>query len=147
MKTMSGLSRVGARGFTMVELILVMVILATLAAIVVPKFVGRSEQAKDAAAKTDISIYSAALDQFEVDNGFYPKSSEGLNALIAQPKDANSWRGPYVKDVHNDPWGSPYVYIYPGKQNERTYDLSSSGPDKRAGTDDDITDTHSGAVK
>lgn len=133
-------ARPGRRGFTMVELLLVLVILATLAAIVVPKFAGRSEQAKVTAAQTQISNLSTALDAFEVDNGYYPTGADGLNALLEEPKDAKNWRGPYMKQaVTNDPWGNPYVYEMPGKHNDKGYDLMSLGPDGRSGGNDDIT--------
>jgi len=126
-------------GFTLVELLLVLAILATLAAIVIPKFAGRSEQAKVAAANTQISYFSTALDAFEVDNGYYPKSEEGLNALVEQPKDATNWKGYLRQEVPNDPWGRPYVYEYPGKHNDKGYDLMSPGPDGESGNEDDIT--------
>src|SRR5438034_8118127 len=79
-------------GFTLVELLLVLVILGILAAIVIPKFSGRTEQAKEQAATTQISTFRTALDAFEVDNGYYPKS---LVDLISAPRDAQNWRGPY----------------------------------------------------
>lgn len=127
------------RGFTLVELLLVLVILATLAAIVIPKFAGRSEQAKVTAAKTQISTLGTALDAFEVDMGYYPSSSDGLQVLQVQPKNPKNWRGPYLKQaVPNDPWGNAYVYDYPGKHNAGSYDLMSAGPDGRTGSDDDI---------
>ena len=127
-----------AQGFTLVEMLLVLVILATLAAIVYPKFTGRSEQAKTTAAKTDIASICVALDAFEVDNGYYPKSGS-LNALVEQPNDASNWRGPYLsKGIPLDPWGNSYNYEYPGKHSANGYDLLSAGPDGRAGTDDDI---------
>jgi general secretion pathway protein G len=127
------------RGFTLVELLLVLVILATLAAIVIPKFAGRGEQAKKAAAQTDIRNLSLALDAFEVDNGTYPKGSDGLSELTEEPSNAQSWHGPYLSQaVKTDPWGTAYIYVSPGKNNTRGYDLSSAGPDMRAGTEDDI---------
>lgn len=127
-------------GFTLVEMLLVLVILATLAAIVVPKFVGRTEQAKITAAQTQISNFEVALDSFEVDNGFYPKGSDGLRDLFVEPSEATNWRGPYMKqDVPNDPWGNAYVYECPGKYNVNGYDLYSKGPDGRVGGGDDIT--------
>jgi general secretion pathway protein G len=126
--------------FTLVEMLLVLVILGTLAAIVIPKFAGRTEQAKETAAKTQIANISTALDAFEVDNGYYPAGAEGLNELVEKPSTATNWRGPYLKQrIGNDPWGNAYVYEYPGKNNESGYDLMSMGPDGRAGGDDDIT--------
>jgi general secretion pathway protein G len=75
-----------------------------------------------------------------VDNARYPDSSEGLNALVEQPGDLENWRGPYLKKgVPKDPWGNAYVYVYPGRENESSYDLLSLGPDGKKSTDDDIT--------
>lgn len=127
-------------GFTLVELLLVLVILATLAAIVIPKFSGRTEQAKVTAAQTQISTLGTALDSYEVDVGSYPSSSEGLNALMVKPGNVTGWRGPYMKqEIPPDPWGNEYIYEYPDKHNDGRYDLMSMGPDGRAGNDDDIT--------
>lgn len=123
----------------MVELLLVLVILATLAAIVVPKFTGRSEQARETAARTEISGVETALDAFEVDQGFYPSSDQGLKALTEEPDNVKNWRPYLKKTIEKDPWGNPYIYVYPGKHNEHGYDLSSCGADGREGTDDDIT--------
>ncbi len=132
--------RVRRHTFTMVELLLVLVILATLAAIVVPKFTGRSEQARVTAAATQIASIETALDTFEVDNGFYPQGSDGLVYLLEAPPDAPDWRGPYLKKaVGLDPWHNPYSYECPGKNNVSGYDLMSMGPDGRAGGGDDIT--------
>jgi general secretion pathway protein G len=129
----------GRSGFSLVELLLVLVILTTLAAIVVPKFSGRSEQAKVTAAETQISNFETALDAFEVDNGYYPKGDDGLQLLLEEPKDATNWRGPYLKkSIPLDPWNNEYIYDCPGKNNEDGYDLYSMGPDGRKGTDDDI---------
>jgi len=116
-------------------MLLVITIIGILAALVVPKMVGRSEQARQAAAHADISSIKTALDAFEVDNGYYPKS---LQDLLQQPNNAKNWRGPYLDNVPQDPWGNPYVYICPGRHNPSGYDLSSVGPDGKAGTDDDI---------
>src|SRR5436190_16030965 len=107
------------RGFTLIELLLVLVILGILAAIVVPKFSGRTEQARNTAAQSQIATFSTALDAFEVDNGYYPKGKNGLQDLVQQPRDATSWKGPYMKGttIPDDPWGHPYVYECPGKHN------------------------------
>jgi general secretion pathway protein G len=124
--------------FTLVEMLLVLVILATLAAIVIPKMAGRSQQAKVTAAQSQISSLQMALDAFEVDNGYYPKTG-ALDDLINPPGNTPNWKGPYlVKGVPLDPWGNPYTYDYPGKHNASGYDIMSMGPDGRAGTDDDI---------
>ena len=128
------------RGFTLIELLLVLVILGILAAIVVPKFSGRTEQARQTAAQSQISTFGTALDAFEVDNGYYPKGKNGLLDLVQAPRDAQNWKGPYMKGaIPLDPWGHPYIYECPGKQNPTSYDLMSMGPDGRVGGDDDIT--------
>jgi general secretion pathway protein G len=128
-----------SRGFTLVELLLVLVILAVLAAVVVPKFTKRSEQARIAAATTDIANLGTALDAFEIDVGRYPSSDEGLKALMEQPSNAKDWKGPYLKRiVGNDPWGHPYIYRAPGTHNASGYDLYSFGPDGQEGGSDDI---------
>ena len=121
-------------GFTLVEMLLVLVILATLAAIVIPKMAGRSQQAKVTAPATQISSFKTALESYEVDTGAFPKGGN-LGELVNSS--VQGWRGPYLDRIPDDPWGSPYVYEYPGKHG--TFDLMSPGPDTRAGTDDDIT--------
>jgi general secretion pathway protein G len=124
--------------FTLVEMLLVLVILATLAAIVIPKMAGRSQQAKVTAAMSQINSFELALDAFEVDNGYYPKTG-ALDDLVNQPGNAPGWKGPYLKKgIPPDPWGNPYTYEYPGKHNVNGYDIMSMGPDGHAGTDDDV---------
>jgi general secretion pathway protein G len=131
--------RYAARGFTLIELLLVLVILTALAAVVVPKFAGRGKQAKITAATTDISSLSTAMDAFELDNGRYPTSSEGLAALSANPGNLPNWKTAYIsRPIVNDPWGDPYVYVCPGTHNTDSYDLHSFGPDGQDGTEDDI---------
>ncbi len=131
--------RRGTGGFTLIELLLVLVILGILAAIVVPKFAGRTEQARITAATTQINSFATALDAFEVDNGYYPKGKSGLQDLVEQPRDAQNWHGPYVKDIPKDPWNNDYIYECPGRNNPSSYDLMSMGVNKRVGGDDDIT--------
>ena len=126
-------------GFTLIELLLVLVILGILAAIVVPKFAGRTEEARKTAAQTQISSFGTALDAFEVDNGYYPKGKAGLTDLVQPPRDAQSWKGPYLKEVPKDPWNNEYIYEFPGRRNANSYDLSSAGPDGKPGSDDDVT--------
>jgi general secretion pathway protein G len=128
------------RGFTLVELLLVLVILAVLAVVVVPKFTGRSQQAKITAAQTDIANLEMLVDAFEVDCFRYPTTEEGVTALVRQPPGLAEWRGPYLKrGVPKDPWGNPYVYRQPGQHNPTGYDLYSFGPDGQEGGGDDIT--------
>jgi general secretion pathway protein G len=125
-------------GFTLIELLLVLVILAVLAAIVVPKFSGRTEQARLAAAKQEISTIDLALDSFEVDAGRYPTTEEGLNALMVPPSSVKAWHGPYLKKAPVDPWGHQYVYRYPGQFNTSGADVFSYGPDGNEGGGDDV---------
>lgn len=128
------------KAFTLIELLLVLVILAALASIVVPKFTKRSKQAKVTAAITDIANIEVALDAFEIDTSRYPTNSEGIKALIEQPSNTDEWKGPYLKKgVPKDPWGNEYIYKQPGQHNDTGYDLYSLGPDGQQGTDDDIT--------
>src|SRR5690349_23780556 len=87
------------RGFTLVEMLLVLVILATLAAIIYPKVMGRSEQARVTAAQTQIANFKTALDAFEVDTGDYPKGRNGLLDLLQQPRDSVGWHGPYLESI------------------------------------------------
>jgi general secretion pathway protein G len=132
--------RASRSGFTLIELLLVLVILGILAAIVVPKFSGRTEQARQTAAQSQISTFGTALDAFEVDTGHYPKGKNGLLDLVQQPRDGQNWKGPYMKnEIPKDPWGFDYIYECPGKHNPSSYDLMSVGPDGKVGGDDDIT--------
>jgi general secretion pathway protein G len=132
----------GARSaFTLIELLLVLVIIAVLAAVVVPKMVGRTEDAKKKATQGSLSGIKTALEAFEVDNGRFPSTSEGLMALVNAPSGLTNWHGPYVDKTHiqADAWGNPYVYRFPGTQNPGGFDLLSTGPDGHE-SGDDITD-------
>ena len=126
--------------FTLIELLLVLVILGILAAVIVPKFAGKSEMARKTAAKHDISTINGALDAFNVETGRYPTSEEGLGGLIHNPGNLKNWNGPYLKEGTslNDPWGNPYVYRYPGTQNANSYDLFSTGQDGKDSSGNEI---------
>lgn len=125
--------------FTLIELLLVLVILGILAAIVIPKFTGRTEQAKVTAAVTQISSFSTSLNTFELDNGGFPKGKNGLNDLVQRPRDMANWHGPYLDRIPQDPWQHDYVYDCPGKHNPSGFDITSAGPDGQLGNEDDIT--------
>jgi len=132
------LRRSSRSAFTLIELLLVMVILAILAAVIVPKFVGRSEQTKLSAAKSDVTVLRGQLDAFEIDNGHYPTTEEGLQALMEKPSgDYPNWKKPYVEKLPMDPWGHPYIYRCPGT-NGKDYDLLSGGPSGHEGGGTDI---------
>ncbi len=128
------------KGFTLIELMLVVVIIGVLIAMVAPRLAGRSKEARATAAKADIEAgIAVALELFELDNGRYPTSEEGLSALRGKPSDLESWKGPYIKKkVPADPWNNPYQYKYPGEHGD-DYDLFSCGPDGVVGGGDDIT--------
>lgn len=124
-------------GFTLIEILLVVIIIGILVSLVAPRLAGRSEEARKQAAKADIEGgITLALDLFEVDNGHYPQK---LDDLVNKGSDATNWKGPYLKKgLPKDPWGNAYVYNYPGNHNSNGYDLYSLGPDKQEGTADDI---------
>lgn len=135
-------------GFTLVEVLVVMIILAILAAVVVPRVVGRTEDARRARAVSDIEALGTALDLFKADVGEYPTTEQGLQALRSAPGDVKNWNGPYLKKpLGADPWGEDYVYISPGEQNPDSYDLASMGADNQPGgegKDADVTNWEGG---
>ena len=132
----------GQRGFTLVELLVVMVILGLLAALVVPSYLGRERKARAQAAKTQIELLGTALDTLRLDAGRYPSTREGLEALRTAPPGLPGWDGPYLKKaVPADPWGREYVYESPGQHGE--YDLYSYGADGAPGGESDARDVNS----
>ena len=121
--------------FTLVELLLVLTILAILAGIVLPKIAGRGEQARETAAKADMASIKTALSMFEVDNGYFPRGLDGLQALMVKPREAQNWRGPYLEKNPIAPWNNPYVYVNPGQKNPTGFDLYSKGQSGQGGND------------
>jgi len=122
-------------GFTLVELMVVLLILGILAAAIVPNVVGRTDSAKHTKAQSDIAIIEGLLDQFYLDMGRYPTTEEGLNALYYAPEqDQEKWHGPYPKKpIPKDPWGHDYVYECPGTHSSLPYEVSSYGRSGREG--------------
>ena len=125
------------KGFSLIELIVVLVILGLLAAVVAPNVYNKLAKGKEQIARIQIKELEGALQLFLFDLGRYPTSAEGLDALVHNPGNLDAWRGPYLaKDVPKDPWGRPYTYRCPGMHGD--YDLLSFGPDGAEGGDDDI---------
>lgn len=124
---------VGARGFTLLELLVVLVILGLLASLVGPQVLKQLGSSKTKTAVLQIEELSSALDLYRLEVGGYPKSSKGLRALIEKPSDAPNWNGPYLtkKVIRKDPWGFEYHYVFPGENGE--FDLFSLGADDQQG--------------
>jgi general secretion pathway protein G len=124
------------RGFSLLELLAVLVILGILAGIFAPKFLGQAESAKRKAAKLEIDQIGQSLDLYKLEVGRYPTTQEGLQALVTAPSGAANWNGPYLKktSVPKDPWGNEYKYVAPGDQS-RPYDILSFGGDGKEGGD------------
>ncbi|CAI2797452.1 type II secretion system major pseudopilin GspG [Pseudomonas fluorescens group sp.] len=118
----------GQQGFTLIEIMVVVVILGILAAMVVPKVLDRPDQARATAAKQDVSGLMQALKLYRLDHGTYPSMNQGLNVLVERPADAknSNWRS-YLERLPNDPWGRPYHYLNPGANGE--VDIFSLGAD------------------
>jgi len=127
------------RGFTLIELLIVIIIIAILAAVVIPRIIGRTEDAKISAAIADISSFQSQLNIYNADIGTFPTADQGLQGLVTNPGNPK-WKGPYLQGMEKvkmDPWGHPYIYKQPGDGN-RDFDILSAGPDGQVGTPDDI---------
>ncbi len=124
-----------AQGFTLIEIMVVVVILGLLAALVVPNVIRRIDDAQIAKARQDIRAYETALNLYRMDNFRYPAADQGLQSLVQQPNDPNvrNWKpGGYIEGMRKDPWGNPYHYVYPGTHNKE-YDLYTLGADNQEG--------------
>lgn len=132
------------RGFTLIEILVVITVIAILAGLVAPNVFRHVGTAQDATARAQIEMLGAALDGYRLDNGRYPTTQQGLDALRAAPNSdprPRNWRGPYLRrDVPLDPWGTPYVYQSPGTANPNGFDLMSYGADGRPGGEGDDAD-------
>ncbi len=130
------------QGFTLIELMVVLVILALLVSVIVPNVVGKSDEAKVTKAKTDIAMIEALLDSFYLDMGRYPTTEEGLRSLYHAPEeDSEAWKGPYSKKpISADPWGNLYVYECPGTRSGQSYEVLCLGSDGQEGGEGYETD-------
>jgi general secretion pathway protein G len=137
-----------SKGFTLIEVMIVVVILGILAAVVVPKILDRPDQAKVTAAKADIAIIMQALKLYRLDNGMYPSTEQGLQALTVKPTtkpEPPNWKqGGYIERLPTDPWKTPYQYLFPGIKGE--IDVYSLGADKQAGGENNNADIGSWAL-
>ncbi|WP_010582265.1 type II secretion system major pseudopilin GspG [Schlesneria paludicola] len=136
------------RGFTLVEMLVVLAILVLLISMVGPRILGSKQKADISAAKTQMGMLFSALETYVVDMADYPDSDKGLNALLEDPSEdeekKSKWGGPYIKksQIPKDPWGNDYQYEYPGTHSDskrKEPEIWSMGPDGQDGTDDDIT--------
>lgn len=135
----------GEEGFTLIELVAVVIIIGLLAALVGPRLFGKVSKSKQVAAQAQIEMLGVALDSFRLDIGHYPTTDESLQVLQANPG-LDRWDGPYLKkDIPQDPWGGAYAYICPGEHGE--YDLISFGADKTPGGEGENADVVSWKIK
>ena len=137
--------RPATAGFTLIEMLVVIAIIAVLAGVVAPEIFRNVGDANTSAARSQVEVLGLALDQYRLDTHVYPTTEQGLEALrIAPAAGVQGWRGPYLKrPVPQDPWGHPYVYLSPGKENPRGYDLYTLGRDGREGGEGEDADVTS----
>ncbi len=131
---------ISCRGFTLLELLVVILIIGLLTGIVAPRLIGQISKSETTAARAQIDAIDKALQAYRIDTGRYPNASQGLNALVVAPGDEPRWRGPYLRGaVPADPWGSAYQYRMPGAGGKE-FDLISLGRDRSAGGSGDDAD-------
>lgn len=147
---MSSASNRSASGFTLIEMLVVITVIAILAAVIAPTIFRNVGDAKIAAAKSQMQIFELALDAYRLDNDYYPSTAQGLSALVKLPEGGSGaprWRGPYLKrDVPQDPWGRPYLYHSPAASSSDGYDLSSLGRDGLPGGSGEDADVSLGEL-
>ena len=136
--------KIPARGFTLLELMVVLLILALIASIAAPQVTKHLRKAKIETAKIQVDALGAAVESFMIDNGRFPTTEEALKALMEKPNGLDSWDGPYIKKKESliDPWGEPYHYQQPGTS--RDFDVYSLGSDKKEGGEGDAADIGKG---
>ena len=131
-------------GLTLIEVMVVVIVLGLLAGLVAPQILGRVSEARAETARTQLELIRVALDNYFLDNGRYPTTAQGLEALRTPPAsdpEPRDWRGPYLRnEVPNDPWGRPFIYRSPGDQNPSTFDLLTLGADGEPGGEGEDAD-------
>jgi general secretion pathway protein G len=130
-------------GFTLLELLIVMIIIGLLAALIGPKMIGRVGESRQTVAKQQVEGFGSALEMYRLDTTKYPTQEQGLEALVSEPQGVNNWKGPYLKKkfIPKDPWGHEYIYTYPGANGD--YDIVSYGADGNTGGDGEDKDVAS----
>jgi general secretion pathway protein G len=130
-----------SRGFTLIEIMVVLVVIGILAAAIIPQFIGTTKDAKVSAAKGNVAELESALERFYVNMDRHPTTEEGLKVLLEAPAgEETKWRGPYIKMLRDDPWGHPYQYRYPGIHHPTSFDVWSQGADGADGGEGDNAD-------
>lgn len=143
MRNMNTVARMRTAGFTMLELLVVLVILGLLAGLVGPQVIDKLGTSKTKTAKLQIQQFGQTLELYKLEVGRYPNTQEGLSALVKAPSGATGWSGPYLKganSVPKDPWGNEYQYTAPGQHNTKDFDIRSLGADNREGGDGENKD-------
>lgn len=132
---MRRMQRTERRGFTLIEILVVIAIIATLATAVVMSIGSAPDEAKVARVQSDINVMESALERYRLDMGRYPEEEEGLAVLVTEPEteEASDWKGPYLKRLQKDPWKNDYVYVVPGENNPASFDIFSYGANGEEG--------------